>query len=117
MISRQLKHTVAASFSIIWDKVATYNEFVGQFKKKDIRMMRYKGKLGYNWIGKYSPGKSNKEKYVIQIATRVKYLKPTMSESDMINKLAQYFKRGIQVAMSEVLISINISFSLKINMV
>ena len=36
--------------------------------------------------------------YKRQLISRAKYLEPEMSEPQMVNKLAHYFGRGIQIA-------------------
>ena len=40
----------------------------------------------------------NKEKYLIQLVSKAKNLEPTMSEAEIVNKVAHYFNRALQIA-------------------
>ena len=96
-VVRQLKCTLAEWFTIVQNKITVYKDLVDHFRarywNKEVQQ-KICVQLGF---GKYTPAKGSKEKYLIQLVSKAKYLEPPMSEAEIVNKLAHHFSHGIQI--------------------
>ena len=101
-VVRQLKCTAAEWFTIIQDKIIVYKDLVDHFRARYWNEEVQQKICVQLEFGKYTPAKGSKQKYLIQLVSRAKYLEPPMSEAEMVNKLAHYFSRGIQITVIDV---------------
>ena len=97
-VVRRLKGTAAEWFSVIQDKINTYEDLVKHFSARYWNEEVQRKILVQLEFGKYSNTKGTKETYLIQLISRAKYLEPEITEPDMVNKLEHHFGRGIQTA-------------------
>ena len=89
-VLRRLKGTAAEWFTIIQDKVGTYQDLVQHFRARYWNSKIQRKICVQLEFGKYSSLKGSKENYLIQLISRAKYLEPEMSDPEVVNKLAYH---------------------------
>lgn len=97
-IVRRLKSNAAEWFSIVHDKINTYEELITHFKNRYWNNEIQRKVRVQLEFGKYATIKGSKETYVIQLVSKAKFLEPEIAESDLMDKIAHHFGRSLQIA-------------------
>ena len=85
-------------FSIVQDKVRLHKDLVDHFRARYWNEEIQRKVCVQLEFGKYVLNKGSKEKYLGQLVLKAKHLELTMSEDEIVKKLAHHFNRRMQVA-------------------
>ena len=86
-VVRKLSGSAALWYSIVRDNIRTYDELIQSFENRywnEHVQRKVQDRLEF---GRFTPRKLTCEQYVIKEITKVKHLRPELSEAELVHKL------------------------------